>query len=79
MGYFSILRAQRKSGPAPTIKKTPMSEKQKQLAEQGICTNCAEHTAAKNSFICTDCQAQDTLEDIQKEIEDLRRQLLGNS
>ena len=76
MSYFDILRAQRKSGKPPTIKKNPMSDKQKQLAEQGICIKCGAEIAAKNSFVCTGCQAEDTIEDIQKEIQELRRRIL---
>lgn len=79
MNYLDILRKRKSGEKTPTITKYRLSREQKELARQGICTKCGEKKAAKTSYICGDCQSDDTFEDIQKDIEALRRRLLRKS
>ena len=78
MSYLKILKAHRKSEKAPTLTKADFSSEQKTRAAQGICIKCGQEKAAKSSYICTSCQDEDTMEDIQKDIEALRSRILGN-
>ncbi len=76
MSYSKFLKAQGKSGKPPTIKKTQLSDEQKKQVQKGICIKCGQNMAEKSSYICTECRSEDTLEDIQNEIQALRRRLL---
>ena len=76
MSYSKFLKTQGKSGKPPTIKKTQLSNEQKTQAQKGICIKCGKKMAEKSSYVCTECQSEDTFEDIQNEIQDLRRRLL---
>jgi hypothetical protein len=79
MSYLKLLSAHRKSGRQPTMKPVRLSDPQKALAEQGLCIQCAGTNPDGNSYLCEDCQAKETLEDIQAEISNLRREILGPS
>ena len=76
MSYTKFLKARSKSGKPPTIEKKQMSVEEKARAQKGICINCGLNRADENSFVCMECQSVDTLEDIQHDIEALRRRLL---
>lgn len=77
MSYLKIMSARQKGRKAPTLKKVHLSAEQEARAARGICTKCGKEKAAKSSYICSSCQAEDTLEDIQKNIEVLRNQILN--
>ncbi len=77
MSYSNFLRAQGKSGKPPTIEKTQMSVEEKERAQEGLCIKCGLSTAEKNSYVCMECQSEDTLEDIENEIQALRHRLLN--
>ncbi len=79
MSYLKILSARRKGEKSPTLKKSHFSAEQEAWAAQGICTKCGKEKAAKTSYICSVCQADDTIEGIQKDIEALRSNLLNES
>jgi hypothetical protein len=79
MSYLKLLSAHRKSGRQPTMKPVRLSGAQKALAEQGLCIQCGDPNADRNSYLCEDCQAKETLEDIRSEISNLRREILGPS
>ena len=76
MSYTKFLKARSKSGKPPTIEKKQMSVEGKARAQKGICIKCGLNRADKNSYVCMECRSSDTLEDIQHEIEALRRRLL---
>lgn len=76
MSNFKLLSARRKSGNVPTMQKVKMSAAQKQWAAQGICIQCGEGKASATSYLCTQCQAGDSQEEIRKEIEKLRHEIL---
>jgi hypothetical protein len=77
MSYLKLLSARRKTKDLPIMKALRLSEKQKALAGQGICIKCGEAEAAKSSYLCESCQADDSIEAIRDEIDALRRKLLG--
>jgi hypothetical protein len=79
MSYLKLLSARRNSGRQPTMKPVRLSNPQKALAEQGLCIQCGDPNRDGNSYLCEDCQAKETLEDIQAEISNLRREILGPS
>ncbi len=79
MSYLKLLSARRKGGEQPTMKPVELTTAQKVLAEKGLCIQCGEHEADRTSYLCEDCQAKDTIEDIRDEISALRRQILGRS
>ncbi|RLD90097.1 MAG: hypothetical protein DRJ13_18325 [Bacteroidetes bacterium] len=76
MSYSKFLKAQGKSGKPPTIEKTEMSVEEKKRTQKGLCIKCGQNMAEKSSYVCTECQSEDTLEDIQNEIQALRQRLL---
>ena len=76
MSYSKFLKARGKSGKPPTIKKTQLSNEQKTQAQKGLCIKCGQNSAEKNSYVCMECQSEDTFEDIQNEIQALRQRLL---
>ncbi len=79
MSYLKLLNARSKSGEQPTMKPVELTNAQKALAEKGLCIQCGENEADRTSYLCTDCQAKDTIEEIRDEISALRRQILGRS
>ena len=79
MSYLKLLNAQRKSGQQPRIKAMRFSELQKQRAAHGQCIRCGTHKADRHSYICKDCQAEDTIEEIRDDISALRRKILKRS
>jgi len=79
MSYLKLLNARRKNGQQPTMKPVELTTAQKALADRGLCIQCGENEADRNSYLCDDCQGKDTIEDIREEIGALRRQILGRS
>ena len=79
MGYLKLLNAHRNNGQQPTMKPVQLTGAQKALAEKGLCIQCGDHDADRSSYLCEDCQARDTLEDIREDISALRRKMLGRS
>jgi len=76
MSYTKFLKARNKSGKPPTIEKNQMSSEEEERAQNGLCIKCGLNRADKSSYVCMECQSEETLEDIQHEIETLRRRLL---
>lgn len=76
MSYAKLLSARGKSGKPPTMEKTKMSADEKLRARKGVCIKCGLNAAGKSSYICPACQSEDSLDDIQNEIQALRRRLL---
>ncbi len=79
MSYLKLLSAHRKSGRQPTMKAVRLSDAQKALAEQGLCIQCRNPNPDRNSYLCDDCQANETIENIRSEISNLRREILRRS
>ena len=79
MRYLKLLNAQRKSGEQPSMTSIRFSELQKQRAAQGQCIRCGTQKADRHSYICKDCQAEDTIEEIRDDISALRRKILKRS
>ncbi len=79
MSYLKILSAHRKGQKAPTLRKPHFSAEQEAWAAQGICIKCGQAQAAISSYICSVCQAGDSMEDIQMNIEALKSRLLNRS
>jgi uncharacterized OB-fold protein len=76
MNYLNLLKARRQSGKIPTLEQRQWTTEQQMRITQGRCVQCGERPAGPDSYICIDCQANDTLEDIRGEIQALRKQLL---
>jgi len=76
MSYSKFLKAQGKTGKMPTVEKTEMSIAEEKRTQKGLCIKCGLNTAEKNSYVCKECQSEDTFEDIQNEIQALRRRIL---
>ena len=79
MSYLKLISARRKSDQQPTMKPVRFTSAQTVLAGKGLCIQCGEHDAERSSYLCQDCQAKETIEDIRKEISALRREILGRS
>ena len=77
MSLRNILRAQRKSGKPPTLKKRYWSAEEKERLDQGLCVTCGAEPAAPTSYLCIACEGEDSIEDIRSEINRLRQQILG--
>jgi hypothetical protein len=76
MSYLKILGARRKTKALPAMKKLHLSKQQKELARNGVCIKCEVTNAAKTSYLCDACQADDSIDDIRDQIDSLRRKLL---
>ncbi|MEJ2156468.1 MAG: hypothetical protein P8X96_14105 [Desulfobacteraceae bacterium] len=79
MSYLKLLHARRKSGQQPTMKPVELTSAEKALAEQGLCIQCGDQDADRSSFLCGNCQAKDTIEDIRNDISALRSKILGRT
>lgn len=79
MSYLKLLNARRKSGKQSTMEPVRLSKQQKAWAAQGRCIQCGTQKAGRNCYICEDCQAKDTIENIRDEISALRRRILNRS
>ena len=77
MSYLKLLRARRNSGDQPTMAPHRFSRRQKARAAEGKCIQCGQVAAGENSYICIDCEAKVTIEDIRDEIAALRRKILN--
>ena len=72
MSYLKFMKARRKSGETPTMKARIWNKTQKDRIEEGVCVHCAEKPADKNSYLCSDCQSKETMDDIRQEIKAAR-------
>jgi len=77
MSYLKLLNAKRNSGKQPSMKPLRLSSAQKALADEGKCIKCGKQNPSRNSYICLDCQAKNTIEDIRDDITALRQKILG--
>ena len=76
MSYLKLIGARRKTKDLPAMKTLKLSDRQKALARDGKCIECGTTDAAKTSYLCDACQADDTIDNIREEIAALRRKLL---
>lgn len=76
MNYFDLLKARRKSVKTPTLEQRQWSAAQLMRMGRGLCVQCGERPPTSDSYLCTECQATDTLEDILSELHALRDRLL---
>ncbi|MBI5551915.1 MAG: hypothetical protein HY911_10435 [Desulfobacterales bacterium] len=76
MNYLNLLKAHRKSGKMPTMERRQWTPEQQMRIAQGCCVQCGTRSAGPHSYLCVECQAGDTIEDIRGEIKALRRHLL---
>ncbi len=77
MNLRNILRAQRKSGKPPTLKPRRWNAKERERLEQGLCVQCGQNPTQPSSYLCADCEGEDSIEDIRSEIDHLRQRILG--
>ena len=77
MNYLKLMKARRQSGKIPTMAQRQWSPEQQMRIIQGRCVQCGERPAGSHSYICTECQAGDTIEDIRHELKELRNRLLN--
>lgn len=77
MSYLKLLNARSKSGRQPTMEPHRLSRRQKAWAREGTCIECGKARAGKHSYICAECEAKDTIEDIRSDLEALRRKILN--
>ena len=77
MNLLDILKAQRRSGKPPTIEGRRWRKEERDRMTKGICVVCGNLPAQASSYICTDCEGEDSIEDIHSEIQRLRARILG--
>lgn len=77
MNLRNILRAQRKSGKPPTLQPRRWKAVERERLAQGLCVHCGQHPAQASSYLCEDCEGENSIEDIRSEIDHLRRRILG--
>ncbi len=77
MTFFSILKAQRRSGKPPSVKKHNWTDVESARAAEGICIACGNHPSPSTSYLCTRCEGEDSLEDIRSELQQIRNRILG--
>ncbi|MDA8141687.1 MAG: hypothetical protein M0036_23835 [Desulfobacteraceae bacterium] len=78
MKYSDLLKARRKAGDTPTLKQRQWSDQEKAWRDAGRCIECGQAPPVDNSLICASCLAAQSLDDIQREIEALRRDILNH-
>ena len=76
MNLRNILRAQRKSGKPPTLKPRRWKAEERERLERGLCVQCGQNPAQASSYLCTDCEGENSIEDIRSEIDHLRQRIL---
>ena len=77
MNILDIMKAQRKGGKPPTLKKHRWNAQQRERLSKGLCVNCGNQPAQPSSYLCRPCEGKTTMEDIRTEIEHLRARILG--
>jgi len=70
------IAAQSKRQKVPTLKPNRLGAEKRKLAEKGLCIECGEQPATRDSYVCTACLGSTSLEDIRKEIGGLRKKIL---
>ena len=76
MNLLDIMKAQRRSGKPPTLKKRRWNEEQRERLSKGLCVHCGKQSAQPSSYLCTGCEGQTSIEDIRTEIQRLRARIL---
>ena len=79
MSFLKLMNARRKSGQQPTVRAIRLSEQEKQRAALGQCIQCGTDNTDSSSYICTGCQAKDTIDEIRDDIKALRQKILNRS
>ena len=77
MNLLDIMKAQRRSGKPPTIRGRRWRTEEQEHIAKGICVVCGNQPAQASSYICTDCESENSIEDIHSEIQRLRARILG--
>ncbi len=76
MNLREIMRAQRKSGKPPTLKRRRWNAEQQERMSKGLCVDCGEQKAQRSSFLCASCEGETTMDDIRTDINNLRARIL---
>jgi hypothetical protein len=76
MNYLNFLKAHRQSGKMPSLEQRQWTPEQQMRIAQGCCVQCGERPAGAHSYLCLECEAGDTIEDIRGELKALRNRLL---
>jgi hypothetical protein len=76
MNLLDIMRAQRKGGKPPTLKRRRWNAEQQKRMSKGLCVVCGEQEAQPSSFLCVSCESETTMDDIRTEIKLLRARIL---
>jgi hypothetical protein len=71
------LMAKSRREKPPTLNENRLDPEARRHADRGICIECARQPAAPDSYLCGDCASKASMEDIRREISDLRRRILG--
>ena len=64
---------------APTLEPVRLNRTQKERREKDLCIACGDRPPERSSYVCGQCAASTSLEDIQKEIGELRQRILNKS
>ena len=76
MNLRELMRAQRKSGKPPTLKRRRWNAEQQKRMSEGLCVSCGERKAQRSSFLCDSCESETTMDDIRSDIKQLRARIL---
>ena len=79
MSILKLMNARRNSGQQPTMQPIHLSAQEKQRAALGQCIQCGTDNADTSSYICAECQAKDTIDEIRDDIKALRQKILNRS
>ena len=77
MNYLDLIKASKNKEKIPGIDKMRWTKTEKTRADQGICMKCGQNPSTPHSFLCGNCEASQSLEDIQAEIAQARKQILA--
>ena len=79
MNYLDLIKASKGKDKIPSLEKLRWSKTERARAEQGVCMQCGSQPAGESSFLCIECEAGQSREEIQAEIARVRKQILGGA
>ncbi len=77
MNLLDIMKAQRKGGKPPTLKRRRWKAEEQQRLSKELCVSCGKQPAQPSSYRCATCEGKTSIEDIRSEIERVRARILG--
>jgi hypothetical protein len=76
MKYSDLIKVKNTKEKAPSLTPESLTPAQARLADEGKCIHCGVNSATKTSFLCHECEGNETLDSIKRDVQSLRNKIM---